>query len=71
MEKSKRMSWKDGWHEWGQLNYYIEDGRLLRGVWNGAPVYPYLPAFEKYGGGWDSAYGIRANKRNFNRVSWF
>ena len=64
----KRMSWLNGWHTDGNLDYYIENGRILRGVYDGKTVYPYLPCKE---GGYDNASGIAANKRNYNRVCWF
>lgn len=66
--KQERMSWKDGWHTDGNLDYYIEDGRILRGIYGGKTVYPYLPCED---GGYDNASGIKANKRNYDRVSWF
>ena len=66
-ENVPRMSWKDGWHEDGKLDYYIENGRLIRGVYNGLTVYPYV--YSKYGG-YDNASGIKANKRNYDRVIW-
>lgn len=64
----KRMSWSDGWHTDGALDYYIENGRIMRGIYDGKIVYPYLPCKE---GGYDNASGIAANKRNYERVSWF
>lgn len=64
----KRMSWSDGWHTDGALDYYIENGRIMRGIYDGKTVYPYLPCKE---GGYDNASGIAANKRNYERVSWF
>ena len=66
-ENAKRMSWKDGWHEDGKLDYYIENGCLVRGVYNGKTVYPYVSSKV---GGHDNVSGIKACKRNFDRISW-
>lgn len=65
--KSNRMSWSDGWHEDGKLDYYIEDGRLIRGVMYGKTVYPYVSCTPS---GYNNVSGIKANKRNYNRVIW-
>ena len=66
-ENANRMSWKDGWHEDGKLDYYIENGCLVRGVYNGKTVYPYVSSKV---GGYDNMSGIKACKRNYERISW-
>lgn len=66
--KFKRMDWSDGWHTSGVLEYRIEDGCFKNGVKNGKPVYPYLLCKT---GGYDNVYGIKACKRNWERISWF
>lgn len=71
MKNTDRMSWKDGWHAFGDMGYYVENGKLMRGMMDGRTVYPYLPVSKRYGGGWDDTSGIVANRRNFDRVSWF
>ena len=68
--KHTRMSWSNGWHTVNDnFAYYVEEGRMIRGTYYGKTVYPYLkaPRF----GGYDNASGIRANKRNYDRVEWF
>lgn len=32
---------KDGWHVIADYQVYIEDGKVIRGIANGEPVYPY------------------------------
>lgn len=63
----KRMSWAEGWHEDGKLDYYIENGCLISGVMHGRTVYPYVQCAT---GGYNNASGIKANKRNYDRVIW-
>lgn len=68
----KRFSWSDGWHTINSsLDIYIEDGVFVRGTYghgiDATPCYPYLPSRE---GGLDRAYGVKANKRNFERLTW-
>lgn len=68
--KQKRMSWTEGWHEVHEdLSYLVENGCLVRGIYDGRTVYPYL--HDKRCGGYDNASGIAANKRNYDRVEWF
>ena len=51
MKNTDRMSWKDGWHVFGDMGYYVENGKLMRGMMDGRTVYPYLPVSKRYGGG--------------------
>lgn len=68
--KQKRMSWTEGWHEvHDDFSYLVENGCLVRGIYDGKTVYPYLP--DKRCGGYDNASGIAASKRNYDRVEWF
>ena len=68
--KQKRMSWSNGWHTVNDnFSYYVEDGCLLRGTYSGETVYPYLKGARF--GGYDNASGIKANKRNYERIYWF
>ena len=32
MKNTDRMSWKDGWHVFGDMGYYVENGKLMRGM---------------------------------------
>lgn len=69
----KRMTWKDGWHKiYENLSIYIENGIIERGVArtrNGyVTAYPYISDGH---GGYDRAYGVKANKRNFEKLYFF
>lgn len=72
MENKNRMSWSDGWHTIDSgLDIYIEDGVFVRGTLGHGleerPVYPYTRCRT---GGYDRAYGVKACKRNFEKLSW-
>lgn len=32
---------KDGWHVMAGYQVFVEDGKVIRGIANGEPVYPY------------------------------
>lgn len=64
----KRMNWRDGWHNDGYIDYYIENGVIVRGVTNdGKPVKPFIESKE---GGYDRVYNMKANKRNYEKIYW-
>lgn len=65
---NSRMSWTDGWHTVDDLDYLVEDGKLIRGVRNGVTVYPYRAS--KSGSGLDNCSGIKACKRSWDIISW-
>ena len=67
MEK-KRDSYADGWHEKGTLSFYVEDGRLIRGVRDGVPVYPYQ--YDKKYDHHTNVSGIPARYGVLAKVSW-
>ncbi len=56
---SKRTVYLDGWHQSGKLEFYVENGRLIRGVWaDSERVSPYQ--YDKRLGCLVNASGIRA-----------
>lgn len=66
--KQKRMSWTDGWHEVdSNFSYYVENGCLLYGSFSGESLTPYK---KNPNGGYDNASGIKATKRNYDRIIW-
>ena len=68
--KQSRMSWSNGWHNVNDyFAYYVEAGCLVRGIYYGKTVYPYQK--DTRFGRYDNVSGIRANKRNYDRVEWF
>ena len=64
----ERMNWKDGWHNYNSIEYYIENGVFVRGKIGELPVKPYV---ESKDGGYDRVYNLKANKRNFFKIYWF
>lgn len=65
----KRTVYSDGWHDRGELSFYVEGGRLLHGVWDETTtVYPYRPS--PYGG-FDNVSGITARYGVLRTVYWF
>jgi hypothetical protein len=66
------VRWTDGWHDAGEsFRYLVEDGYFKRAVRSNfmgeTAVYPYLPD-KKYGG--YTSVNLKANKRNWERISW-
>lgn len=69
-----RMSWTDGWHVIdANLSILIENGKFVRGTHgHGAEQKTVYPYEKSKTGGYDNASGyIEANKRNFEKLSWF
>lgn len=65
----KRTVYVDGWHQSGKLEFYVENGRLIRGVWaDSERVSPYQ--YDKRLGCLVNASGIRATYGVLNRVEW-
>ena len=62
-----RMNWKDGWHNYNSIEYYIENGVFVRGKIGELPVRPYLESED----GYYRVYNLKANKRNFFKIYWF
>lgn len=66
-------TYKDGWHEVSEyLRYYVEDGKLMRGVRSNGhgserAVYPYKPSKH---GGLDNCAGCPATYYWVSRVEW-
>lgn len=69
---SKRTVYLDGWHRSGKLKFYVEDGRLIRGVLADSErvsrVSPYQ--YDKRLGCLVNVSGIRATYGVLNRVEW-
>ncbi len=64
----KRAIYKDGWHDAGDLEFYVENGKLLRGVIDGRTVYPYRACKT---GGFDNISGVSAYYGVLKTVSWY
>lgn len=69
---ARETKWTDGWHEYSEnFKYLVEDGVFKRGVLGRGndqkPVYPYRHCPT---GGYDIDQTLKANKRNFERISW-
>ena len=63
-----RMSWTDGWHYVDRdFAYYVENGKIMRGDYKGELRAPYKLNPH---GGYDNAGGIKANKRNYDKLIW-
>lgn len=66
--KAKRTRYIDGWHEAGYIDFFVENGRLIRGVMDGRTVYPYRPVRS---GGMDNVSGVSAYYGVLSTVEWF
>ena len=62
----KRKVYTDGWHERCGLSFYVENGRLIRGVMDGRTMYPYRITKD----GMDNVSGIAAKYGLMNWVCW-
>ena len=64
----KRKRWTDGWHEVNcDFSYYVYNGKLMCANMRGEHLTPYK---RNHKGGYDNATGIKANKRNYDRIYW-
>lgn len=67
MEK-KRDFYADGWHEKDSLSFFVEEGRLLRGVRGGVTVWPYQ--YDKKYDHYTNVSGIPARYGVLRKVIW-
>lgn len=68
--KKKRTVYTDGWHEWGCIDFLVEDGRLIRGVDNvqNKPIYPYR--YNSKINALTNVSGIKARYGVMDSVEW-
>lgn len=65
----KRRFYTDGWHDRGSFSFYVEDGRLIRGMsYYGSPMYPYRysPKYDRL----DNVSGVPAYYGVLKTVCW-
>lgn len=65
----ERISWTDGWHEVNSyFSYYVEGGKIMYGKcrWR----HELIPYIQDESGGLNNASGIKANKRNYDKLIW-
>lgn len=64
----ERTRWTDGWHRVdNNFSYYVENGCLMYGDFCGFSLTPYK---KNPKGGYDNKSGIKANKRNYEKLIW-
>lgn len=56
---------QEGWNEIDDMDIFVEDGKLMRGVRDNKPIYPYLQTEPQ---GFDQVVGIP--KERYNDVTW-
>ena len=69
VKKMAKIRYKDGWHTTGNMAFYVENGRILRGVNNDMKtVYPYK--YNKRHNCYDNVSGCEASNYNASVVVW-
>ena len=63
----KRRVYVDGWHEAGDVEFLVENGKLMRGVCDGRTVYPYKLCKS---GGLDLYAGVKARYGILHKIYW-
>lgn len=67
MEKKKGF-YADGWHENEKLSFFVENGCLIRGVYDGVTVWPYR--YDKKYDHYTNVSGIPARYGVLAKISW-